>query len=140
MRGPVNLKCAYLLTGYFRGLCFSPPCTTSFFAGRMNHVVKAVSFALAVTHPTFSSAYDELYQRVACCNTHTYVSSITLMTFGSPVAERLAVLASQMFFRFVVSERVVPAGSALSAAQAGLETRLSQCSCTIHLNDPGAHR
>lgn len=51
--------------------------------------------ALAVTHPTLSSTYDNLHQLAVA---HAYVSSITCMTHGSPVTDRRAVLATQMFF------------------------------------------
>lgn len=81
-------------------LFFPSPYSTSVFTGRMNHVEKPASvWQRWQWHiQRFSSAYDRLYQRVGCCNTHTYVSSITLMTFWSQVTQGLAVLASQMFF------------------------------------------
>lgn len=128
-----------LLTGYsyFIRLCFSSPCPTCFFTGRMNHVMKPVflwqCWRWRIQH---FSAHMTIFIRGWFTVIHTYVTSVALMTF---TRSSYNVGVANVFCLWWVKWGV-PAGSALLAAQTVLDTGLWYCSCPIHLNDPGAHR
>lgn len=86
--GLVNLRCAYQLTVFIPSFLFFIT-LSKLFLHRKDESCSETCFSLTVLvvrRPTFFSTYDNLYQRMAYCNTHIcFMYCITLVTLWSPV-------------------------------------------------------